>query len=155
MGIFSKPKKEKELALVFDIGSSSVGGAVFEVEKLGVPEIILSVREPIILEEKINIDRFLFLTIKSLETVASRVCMAGIGKPSRIFCVLSSPWYASQTRTIKLEKNAPFLFTPKLADDLIQKEMSLFREEHSTELSRSNNRIRPIEFKNMKIMLIN
>jgi len=49
MGIFSKPKEEKELALVFDIGSSSVGGAVFEIQKFGIPKIILSIREPIIL----------------------------------------------------------------------------------------------------------
>ena len=67
MGIFSKPKKEKELALVFDIGSSSVGGAVFEVEKLGVPEIILSVREPIILEEKINIAIYSVYRLSSSE----------------------------------------------------------------------------------------
>ena len=37
--------------------------------------------------------------------------MMGIGSPSKISCVLSSSWYASQTRTIKLEKNTPFLFT--------------------------------------------
>ena len=85
MGIFSKPKEEKELALVFDIGSSSIGGAVFEVQKLGIPKIILSIREPIILEDKIDTERFLFLTIKSLEIVVSRICMMGIEKPSKIF----------------------------------------------------------------------
>jgi len=153
MGIFSKAKEEEELALVFDIGSSSIGGAVFEVQKAGIPKIILSVREPIILEEKINIDRFLFLTIKSLEIVASRICMMGVGKPSKIFCVLSSPWYASQTRTIRLEKNTPFLFTSKLADDLITKEINLFEEEHLTKFSHIDNKVRPIEFKNMKTML--
>lgn len=153
MGIFSKPKEEKELALVFDIGSSSIGGAVFEVQKLGIPKIILSIREPIILEDKIDTERFLFLTIKSLEIVVSRICMMGIEKPSKIFCVLSSPWYASQTRTIKLEKNTPFIFTSKLADDLIKKEISLFEEEHLTKFSHVDNKVRPIEFKNMKTML--
>ncbi len=153
MSIFSKPKEEKELALVFDIGSSSVGGAVFEVQKLGIPKIILSIREPIIFEEKIDIDRFLFLTIKSLEIVAGRISTMGIGKPVRIFCVLSSPWYASQTRTIKLEKNTSFLFTSKLADSLIQKETSLFEEEHLAKFSHTDNKVRLIEFKNMKTML--
>jgi len=153
MGIFSKQKEENELALVFDIGSSSVGGALFEIKKEGIPKIILSIREPIILEDKIDIDRFLFLTTKSLGTVASRICMMGIGKPSKIFCVLSSPWYASQTRFIKLEKNTPFLFTAKLADSLIQKEISLFEEEHSAKFLYTDNKIRPIEFKNMKTML--
>jgi hypothetical protein len=153
MGIFSESKEEKELALVFDIGSSSVGGAVFEMQKLGIPKIILSIREPIIFEEKIDIDRFLFLTIKSLEIVAGKISTMGIGKPVRIFCVLSSPWYASQTRTIKLEKNTSFLFTSKLADSLIQKETSLFEEEHLDKFSHTDNKVRLIEFKNMKTML--
>ena len=148
MGIFSKQKDERELALVFDVGSSSVGGALFEIQKFGIPKIVLSIREPIILEEKINVDRFLFLTTKSLEIVASKICMSGFKKPLKIFCVLSSPWYASQTRVIKLEKNTPFLFTSKLADSLIQKEISIFKEEHSTD-----NKIEPFEFKNIKTML--
>jgi hypothetical protein len=153
MNIFSESKEEKELALVFDIGSSSVGGAVFEVQKLGIPKIVLSIREPIIFEEKIDIDRFLFLTIKSLEIVAGKISTMGIGKPVRIFCVLSSPWYASQTRTIKLEKNTSFLFTSKLADSLIQKETSLFEEEHLAKFLDTDNKVRLIEFKNMKTML--
>ena len=153
MGIFSKPKSEKKLALVFDLGSSSVGGAVFEMQKGGIPKIILSVREPIALEDKFDANRFLFLTLKSLDTVASKICKMGAGQPTRIFCVLSSPWYASQTRTIKLEKNTPFLFTSKLADSLIQKEISIFGEEHLAKFSQTDKEIRPIEFKNMKTML--
>jgi hypothetical protein len=153
MGIFSKSKSKKELALVFDIGSSSVGGAVFEIEKSGIPRIIFSISEPIIFEDKIDIDRFLVLTLKSLDIVAGKIGMAGFGKPAKVFCVLSSPWYASQTRIISLEKNIPFLFTSKLADSLIQKEISLFEEENSAKFSHTDNKIRPIEFKNMKTML--
>ncbi|MFA6586264.1 MAG: hypothetical protein WCS86_03850 [Candidatus Paceibacterota bacterium] len=153
MGIFSRQKESKELALVFDIGSSSVSGAIFEIQKSGIPKIILSIREPIIFEEKIDTDRFLFLTIKSLEVVASRICMMGVGRPSKIFCVLSSPWYASQTRIIKLEKNTPFLFTSKLADSLIEKEISFFEEENLNKFLNTDNKIRMIEFKNMKTML--
>ncbi len=153
MGIFSGKKEEKKLALVFDLGSSSVGGAVFEMEKSGTPKIILSIREPIILEEKFNEARFLFLSLKSLDVVAGKICRMGIGKPARIFCVLSSPWYASQTRIIKLEKNVPFLFTSKLADELIKKEISLLEEEHLAKFSQTHDKIRPIEFKNVKIML--
>ena len=50
----SSSKEKNELALVFDIGSSSVGGALFELEPSGIPKIIYSVREPIILEEEID-----------------------------------------------------------------------------------------------------
>lgn len=153
MGIFSKKKKESELALIFDIGSSSVGGALIEMQKEGNPKIIKVFREPIIFEEKIEVDRFLYLTIKALEVVASRICMMGVKKPSKIFCVLSSPWYASQTRIIKFEKNTPFLFNSKLADDLIQKEIKFFEEEHLAKFGDTNDRARMIEFKNMKTML--
>ncbi len=153
MTLFSKPKNERELALVFDVGSSSVGGAVFEMHKGGIPKIIMSIREPILIEKKVDTDRFLLLTMKSLDIVAGKICKMGIGKPSRIFCVLSSPWYASQTRVIKLEKNVPFLFNEKLADSLIEKEISLFREEHLEEFSNTENKIRTIELKNMKTIL--
>lgn len=153
MEIFSKLKDKKELALIFDIGSSSVGGAIFEIDKKGIPKIILSIREPIILEDKIDIDRFLILTIKALDIVASKICMMSVTRPSKIFCILSSPWYISQTRIIKIEKNIPFLFTSKIAVDLIQKEVSILEEENLVKFSHDNNKVRLIEFKNMKIML--
>ena len=153
MGIFSKSKEKKELALVFDIGSSSVGGVLFEIQKKGVPKIILSLREPIILEDEFNVDKFLSLTVKSLDNITNKICKTGVGEIKKISCVLSSPWYASQTRIIKYEKNVPFLFTQKLADELIKKEINLFEEEHLAQFSNSKNKVRPIEFKNIKIIL--
>ena len=130
MGIFSGTREKNELVLVFDIGSSSVGGALFWAQKSGIPKIIFSAKEPIPLEENIDVDRFLLLTIKSLEAVLNKIHKAGLGAPEKIFCVLSSPWYISEARIINLKKNTPFIFTEKLADDLIQKEIKLFEEEH-------------------------
>ncbi|MBP9839423.1 MAG: hypothetical protein KBC44_00385 [Candidatus Pacebacteria bacterium] len=153
MGIFSNFKKEGQLALVFDVGSSSVGGALFRLEKEGSPKIIYSYREPIVLEEKISSSRLLFLTIKSLKSVASNIASSGKGAPHKVFCVLSSPWFASQTRIIKLEKNTPFVFTTKLADSLLEKEMNLFKEEHLKKYEGTDEELRPIEFKNMKTVL--
>ncbi|MDQ3076154.1 MAG: hypothetical protein M3Q34_03440 [bacterium] len=152
MGIFSKKQVKSELALVFDIGSSSVGGALFLMQDTGVPKIIFSVRELIPLEEELNPDRLLSSTIKALKIVASTICMKGLGSPKRIYCVLSSPWYASQTRVIRLEKNTPFVFTTKLADNLIQKEIALFQEEYIIK-GHNDEKIRAIELKNMKTLL--
>src|SRR3989338_11016638 len=109
--------------------------------------------EPIPIEKDIEASRFLFLPLKSLEIVASRVFTAGMGAPEKIFCVLSSLLYVSQTRIIELKKNTPFLFTSKLADDLIQKEMTLFKEEHLEKYLRSGSPIELIELKNIKTML--
>jgi hypothetical protein len=150
---FSNSKEKEDLALVFDIGSSSVGGALFSVRQNGIPKIILSAREPIILEEKVDFDKFLSLTLQSLEIVASRIHTKGMGAPKKIYCVLSSPWYVSQTRVISLEKNVPFTFTSKLADGLIQKEIALFEEEHLAEYMHSGQAARLIEFKNINTRL--
>ena len=153
MGIFWGNQNKEKLVLVFYIGSSSVGGALFWTEESGVPKIVFSIREPIALEENIEADRLLFLTLKSLEFVASKVYQAGLGAPKEIFCVLSSVWYVSQTRIIRLEKNAPFLFTAKLAGGLIQKEKALFKEEHLTKYLQAGTPARIIELKNVKTML--
>jgi len=152
MGIFSKTKKD-ELVLLFDIGSSSVGGALFYMGENGVPKIIYSIREPVILEKEVHLDRLLFLTIEALKTVANNICMKGLGAPNRIFCTLASPWYASQTRVIKYNEDKPFIFTTKLADELIQKEMILFEEEHVKDYNLTGNKVTSIELKNMKISL--
>ncbi|MFZ2205261.1 MAG: hypothetical protein WAV23_01580 [Minisyncoccia bacterium] len=151
MKIFSKSKEKKELTLVFDIGSTSVGAALFFLQKSGVPKIICTIREPIFLEKEVDFDRLLSLTAKSLEIVANKILLKKLGAPKDIFCILSSPWYTSQTRTINLEKNTPFIFTAKLADSLTQRELSLFKEEHS--IQHSNSGVQLIELKNMKTKL--
>jgi cell division ATPase FtsA len=143
----------EELVLVFDIGSSSVGGSLFYIGKNGIPRILTAVRELIPIEEILDIDRLLSLTLKSLKKVAGKICMQGLGTPKRVFCVLSSPWYASETRTIKYSKNTPFEFTSKLADELIQKEIVLFEQAYKTKNSEMEGKIRPIELKNMRTVL--
>ena len=153
MGIFSKDKKKKDLTLIFDIGSSSVGGALCYIENSGLPKIIYSIRESIAFQDEIDFNKFLYSTTKSLDIVANKICMLGLGKPKNTFCFLSSLFYISQTRTIKLEKNTPFIFTSKLADSLIKKEVNLFEEEYSIKDIYSTQKFRPIELKNMKTML--
>lgn len=153
MGIFSGRRKKEELVLVFNIGSSSVGGALFFVQSSGIPKIIFSVREPIPIGKKIEVDRFLSLTMQALEIVVSKIYGARLGTPSRIFCVLSSHWCVSQTRVISLKKNSPFIFTEKLADGLIQKEIKLFEEEHLIKYKNADNPVRIIELKNIKTSL--
>jgi len=153
MGIFSNKQTKNELILVFNIGSSSVDGALFEAQSSGIPKIIFSAEELIKIEEKVEIDNFLASTIKSLEMVANKIYRSGLGAPSQIFCVLSSPWYVSQTRIINFKKNTPFIFTHKLADELVKKEVKLFEEEHVIKYSDYNSKIRVIELKNIKTIL--
>jgi len=153
MGIFFGHKKKSELILVFNIGSSFVGGALFEAQSSGIPKIIFSIQERIKMEENVDINRFLSLTINSLEIVVNKIYKAGLGVPSQIFCVLSSPWYVFQTRVISLKKNTPFVFTLKLADELVKKEIKLFEDDHLSKYSDSDNKVRVIEIKNIRTTL--
>ncbi len=153
MGIFGESKKKDELVLLFNIGSSSVKGALFYTQKSGVPRVVASYREPMVIEEKVDIDRFLELTLKSLDVVAEKIIKSGLGIPTKVFCVLLSPWYISQTRVINLQKNTPFTFTSTLADSLIKKEISLLQEEYVKRYEHIGSALRPIELKNIKITL--
>src|SRR6185436_7890961 len=127
MNLFSRTPGREQLTLVFDVGSSSVGGALFSAGEGGNPHIVASARELLVLEENIDADRFLDLTLKSLEKVAA--VLASKGAPRRVFVILSSPWYSSQTRIIKMKKDEPFVFTNELADELIKKEREIFKKE--------------------------
>jgi hypothetical protein len=153
MNILGGLKTKEELSLVFDIGSSSVGGALFLIQKTGIPKIIYSTREPISLEKELSFDRFFSLALKSLEIVSNKICMKGLGAPKKVYCILSSPWYASQTRSIVLSKDTPFIFNSKLVESLIDKEVKLFEEECLEKYMHSKNKVLPIELRNMQMML--
>lgn len=150
---FSRKQKQDELILVFDVGSSSVKAALFYAKKSSVPKIITSVREPIILEDKVSFDRFLALTIKALEDASEKIYAKGLGAPSKIFCIFSSPWHTSHTRIITLKQDTPFIFTTKLADGLVQKEIASLKEEYLKKYSHNEETLRVLEVKNIKVML--
>ena len=152
MGFFSKEENKNELVLLFDIGSSSVGGALFYIEETGNPTMLYSARENIILENNLNVESFFALTISSLEKLVEKIAKQGLGKPERIFCVLSSPWFHSQTRNIKFEQETPFVFNTKLADNLIQKEVENLLNTFSKDKNEQN-KVLPIEMKTMSVKL--
>ena len=153
MSIPEKSQEEGALMLVFHIGSSFVRGKFFRAQKSGIPEIIFSTEEPILVEKTINIEKLLLSTTETLQIILDKIYKKSLGVPKRVFCVLSSPWYVSQVRLIKLEKNVQFTFTTKLADGLIKKEISLFREENFAKETKGDNSFRIIEVKNIKTIL--
>lgn len=124
MGLFSSSKKEKLIA-VFDIGSDSVGGALVNMpsDNNRLPIIINSVRTEITSRSDFDITIFLKDMLSALGTTATSLYSKKAGAPSEIVCVLASPWYLSETRVIKLSKEKSFIFTKRLADELIAKEI--------------------------------
>jgi hypothetical protein len=85
--------------------------------------------------------------------VAERIHKAALGAPQEIFCVLSSAWHVSETRMIDFKKNTPFVFTAKLAEDLVQKEIKLFEEKNMSKSAGVEAGERIIELKNIKTAL--
>lgn len=120
----NKSKNKEKLFLVFDIGSGSVGGAMVKTTDSPLPTIIKSNRVDIKSSDNVKLEDLFSETIKTLEEVSNNIYQSKLGAPEKIFCVLSSPWYISETRIIKTRRDNPFVFTKELANELFLKEIS-------------------------------
>ncbi len=112
---------------VFDISSSSVGGAHALIDASGsaaAVTFLVQERRDSGLDEELNIERFVEDSAKALEVVIDQVRTADVHHPEYIQVVLSSPWYTSLTRTITYTKTTVFTCTKRLADSLIEKEIA-------------------------------
>jgi hypothetical protein len=124
-----KSTSGQHFVIIFDIGSSSIGGSFVSIGEGKTPEIIFATRRDIPFQEKLNFPRFLDLMVKTLEEMFVTMQKAGGGvKITQAFCVLASPWYASQTRLMRYNQQEPFVVTEKGLGKLIQKEIDLFRD---------------------------
>lgn len=122
--LFTSLKKEK-LVAIFDIGSGSVGGALVRIPKdeKGLPTIIKSTRTDIVVRKELDFNVYMKDMILALGFTSRALFQSKLGAPSEVVCVMTSPWYLSETRVIKLEKEHSFVFTKRLADELSQKEV--------------------------------
>lgn len=113
---------------VFDISSSSVGGAHALIKKgaqVKHEKIIILAQSRIdaVTQEDLTIERFVSDTLKGIESVATTIRTLDAHQPEYIQVVLASPWYSSQTRSINYNKTTPFICTEKLLNELISKEI--------------------------------
>lgn len=120
-------KKEKIVA-IFDIGTSVVSGALVSIPvgKAERPVILHTARSPIPVQDEFDFKRFFQLVLASLERTARALATHHGTTPEHSYCFLSSPWYASQTRTINFARPKPFPFTKKFATELIDKDLKAF-----------------------------
>lgn len=119
-------KNHSAVYAVFDVSSSSVAGAHVLAEGVAPDKkitLLASARSHAVLQEDIDIKRFVIETETHLDEVVSRIRKADVHHPSHIQVILASPWYRSQTRTIVYKKVTPFVCTQKLVDELIAKEI--------------------------------
>lgn len=156
MGFLSSSGKgAQEHIAIFDIGSGSIGGAFVTIEKGKTPEIIFSTRKDISFQEKLNFQRFFDSMIKTLEEMFADMQKASNStKVSKAFCVLASPWYASQTRLIHYEQPAPFMITDRGLNKLINQEIELFKDSNLFARSKIGDALPEImESKNIQMKL--
>jgi hypothetical protein len=154
MGLFSSVKKVHTVAL-FDIGSGSIGGALVHYsddEKI-MPTIINSFRTDIVFRQKLDFSEYLSDMIVALENTATGLYKSASGAPDEIVCVLASPWYLSETRLIKTSKATPFIFTKRLADGLLQKELELLSESYQRKYGNSGNKPELLEERILNVSL--
>lgn len=154
MKLFSA-HKGNELVLLLDIGSASVGGALvsFSSDSTIKPVTVFATRSELVFQEDLNFESFLSLMLSSLTEVITRIHDARVGAPQSIHCFLAAPWYASQSRIITLSKETPFVFTKKLADELIGKEVISFENEYARKYTSLGQKVRTLEKKIVRVML--
>jgi hypothetical protein len=138
-----------DIVAVFDIGNGVVSGALVEMIPRQKPVILTAFSEEINVTPKSAFGEFFGETNKAIEKVGALLLNTKIGAPVKTYCFLSTPWYAGQTRVVKMSKSVPFVFTKKIWHDLSKKEVARFVEET---VSQDADAI-VIENKNMSVVL--
>lgn len=125
---------KNEIVLVYDIGNLSVGGALVVLSDNNKPKVVYAARDTVKTAEKPDSLKLLSAVSKSLESVSRDIEKKGLNRlapggqsPQRVYCVLSSPWYASQVRTVILKKDRPFTVTKKLIGEIVSDETNNFK----------------------------
>ncbi|MSR73083.1 hypothetical protein EXS61_00530 [Candidatus Parcubacteria bacterium] len=136
---FFKEKLEQEVNLVIDFGNGSVAAALVLFKTNNAPRLIYSKRLPLAISEKVFKNKLSALALKILEETLACVAKEGLEhmrklglekeKVRQTFCVLSSPWYISKTKILKIENNEPIFINRNFIDSLLKHEVDLFTKE--------------------------
>ena len=128
MWSFRREKKIKKILTLY-VGSASVYATWIEFQQGETeksPQIKATVSHTLPITPELVLSSLLENTEKAIVQAGKMIVEKGIGKPDQIVCFLSSPWYASQVRHIRIAKTLPFAVTPKLVATLVKKEIDLF-----------------------------
>lgn len=128
MALFSSQENQTELVAVFDVGNGTVSGALVEITR-GAKPVILIIEKIDIKPVNDSFGDLFSATTKAIEAVGHKLLDAKRGAPTQTFCFLATPWYAGATRVIKMAKSTPFVFTKKIWQDLVDKEIKRFTDE--------------------------
>ncbi len=120
---------------VLDINTTSVDGAIIEVFRDAVnicPKIISSSTNTLEIPDNLDPTRFLEHTLENIKNAMEALVRdpngPGVkGMPSTWVCFLAAPFYVSQSRLIKTEKEKSFTVSEKMIKDIVAGEMAKFK----------------------------
>ncbi len=131
---------------MFDIGNTSVGGAVVRLGEFGhAPQILHALRLEMSMIENPVPERLLRETSSALLEVAEKLSRLNSEKITGIHTLLASPWYASETRVLKIENKKPFVCDESLVQGAISKEITAVKKVIASRQSESEKEIEAIE----------
>ena len=128
---FSKRTQNGTTALLIDIGSASVGGALVRIEAGKTPHILGTVREDISFQEELSSTRFVLAMNHALDRVLKTVQSKtkDVGIPANIFCTLSSPWFILKNRHIQIARPEAFEVTPRVLEEFLNEDIEHLKDE--------------------------
>lgn len=137
---FSSTAQDKDLTLLLDIGSASVGAALVKIEEGKAPHILSSVRKNISFQDALTSSRFLVAMSHALDQALKEITQTDsvgtsnkksktIAAPAHIFCTLSSPWFLLKSRHIHITKDAEFSVTEQVLSDFINQDIEKLKQE--------------------------
>lgn len=155
MLFFGGRNKRRNISLIFDIGSSSVGGAIVRYDDEDLPEILFTVRRKIDLRQDFEFDAFFNSMLRSLEVVAVDVLTSladsiedvaesleesgkrVLGRRVRsriknVYCVFGLPWYKPTIEDIRHEFDGEKPVTSEMVLKMIREAGNRARESFST-----------------------
>lgn len=140
MGLFGKKRQtfSDELALVFDIGSASVGGALVVLDTNDVPRVLYSSRRQMVFQQELDFERFVASMLETFGAVAEDLQQKGMEYVNEYrhdasmaidhaLCVYASPWYTAQTKVLNRREDKAFPVSQKLIDELVREEQKAFQ----------------------------
>ena len=123
MGFFSIGNNKKR-TVIFDIGTSSVGGA-YIAYKDSLPHILFHKRLEADIDDYENFERYFTQTLSGLNNISKLITTRkDYSPPQRIACFLPSVLYMSEIRTITYKEDKPVEITKAIVSKVIDEEIS-------------------------------
>jgi hypothetical protein len=91
-----------------------VGGALISLQKGKPSKLLYAVREFFPLRDLSHPERLLGDMLSALRKVDERISKKGMSPISHVFHIFSSPWIATQTKTVSIERSTEFLLSDRM-----------------------------------------